>query len=412
MGQWVNIHKTATDQSKAVLSRGLNEITATNTKAQTQNKTILKTATDAMVKTTKDGMGNMKSAWNDMKSAVVAAAERTKSQVTSHIDTLSSNIRRFYNLVRNPGAGGPAGGPTSCRTCGPSLRRIVPSGLGFGALPSALTPTDGREITIPAPGNLHRSIRDLRIVSELGKYFKRPDKGFGGWDYSPQWIKWIEKQIDAYKVTFIPGLTLNAGDFSQWPPKGLAGNLVAFMAMMAAIIGRTHYAFYYGSSGLSPAALVARGAFNCYDGARVICAYASLFGLPCGVSCGLSWAGIPHCAARVAGIWMDTTAFQAGYGWTSPKVSGYGGPTSSFSLEDLVKGKSSNVAVSLDHRVDVNLSVKGEGKIDKVTVEKVIRESGFTGELKRELLEDETFRSRLLKVIGDAISREERYYGI
>jgi len=413
MGEWVNIHKKTMDSSKQAINNGLKSITDANTKAQNQNKNILKTATDTMVKTTKSGMENMKSSWNDMKNRVVAAAERTKSGVTSHINTLSGNIRRFYNLVRNPGAGGPAGGPV-CRSCGPSLRKSIPTSLGLGFGPMPVSGERNRPITLPDPANLRGSIRDLRIASELRKYLRSPEKGFGGWDYSPQWIRWINKTIDAYRVSIVPGLNLKAGDFVQWPPRGLAGNLVGFMALMAALIGRTRYSFYYGSSGLSAAALLARGAFNCYDGARVICAYASLFGLPCGVSCGLSWAGIPHCAARVAGIWMDTTAFQAGYGWTSPKVSGYGGPTSSAEIERLFKPKETTrtVDVNLRHDLSFNIEVKASGSVSKETVTQALKEAEIPDKVKRNLLEDELFRSRLLKVIGDAISREKRAYGV
>ena len=39
-----------------------------------------------------------------------------------------------------------------------------------------------------------------------------------------------------------------------------------------------------------------------------------------------SWNGIGHVWAVINGVPMDTTAFQGGYGWTSPKVSGYGSP--------------------------------------------------------------------------------------
>lgn len=414
MGEWVNIHKKTMDSSKQAISTGLKAITDANTRSQNQNKNILKTATDAMVKTTKSGMENMKSSWNDMKNKVVAAAERTKSGVTSHINTLSANIRRFYNLVRNPGAGGPGAGGPICRSCGPSLRKSIPTSLGLGFGPMPVSGERNRPITLPDPANLRGSIRDLRIASELRKYLRSPEKGFGGWDYSPQWIRWINKTIDAYRVSIVPGLNLKAGDFVQWPPRGLAGNLVGFMALMAALIGRTRYSFYYGSSGLSAAALLARGAFNCYDGARVICAYASLFGLPCRVSCGLSWAGIPHCAARVAGIWMDTTAFQAGYGWTSPKVSGYGGPTSSAEIERLFKPKETTRTVDVDLRHDLsfNIEVKASGSVSKETVTQALKEAEIPDKVKRNLLEDELFRSRLLKVIGDAISREKRAYGV
>lgn len=239
------------------------------------------------------------------------------------------------------------------------------------------------------------------------KSLKDPRFGFG-WDYSGEWIPWVKEKIGSWPVNFLPGLKVKVKDFATWPPRGLAGNLIAFRSLMSAIIGRTRYAFYYGSSGLSPAELIRRGAFNCYDGARIVTAYARAFGLPASIRCGLSWNGIRHCAANVGGMWFDTTAFQHGYGWTSPAVKGYG--PGDFLPSPEVSGGVSRV--SLEHNLRVNLDVNVSGTADPKVVRDALKGVDIAGEVKRAMLDDEDFKSRLLRVIGSAISREERYYGV
>jgi len=404
---------------------GIKETTTKTQAAMTNTQTITKSAMSTMVNTTKNAMDSMKNGFNSMKNEVISAASKAKSGVVSHIDTLSANIKRFYRLVTNPGAGGPAGGPV-----GSSIRKIAGAGapvsrkimttpslkLGFGALPEPLTPSE--PLKSPSIHDISGSRKAQKIAEEFYRMLSCPScfayGAGGGWDYSDEWISWIKKQIGSYRVSILPGLNIKAGDFVTYPPKGIAGNLASFIAVMSAIIGRTRYAFYYGSSGLSVAQLLARGYFNCYDGARIVVAYANAFGLPAYMSCGLSWAGIPHCAANVAGMWFDTTAFQHGYGWTSPKVSGYGGPTSSAEIERLFKPKETTrtVDVNLRHDLSFNIEVKASGSVSKETVTQALKEAEIPDKVKRNLLEDELFRSRLLKVIGDAISREKRAYGV
>ncbi|HOP33251.1 MAG TPA: phage tail tape measure protein [Candidatus Hydrothermia bacterium] len=373
---------------------GIKETTTKTQAAMTNTQTITKSAMSTMVNTTKNAMDSMKNGFNSMKNEVISAASKAKSGVVSHIDTLSANIKQFYRLVTNPGAGGPAGGPV-----GSSIRKIAGAGapvsrkimttpslkLGFGALPEPLTPSE--PLKSPSIHDISSSRKAQKIAEEFYRMLSCPScfayGAGGGWDYSDEWISWIKKQIGSYRVSILPGLNIKAGDFVTYPPKGIAGNLASFIAVMSAIIGRTRYAFYYGSSGLSVAQLLARGYFNCYDGARIVVAYANAFGLPAYMSCGLSWAGIPHCAANVAGMWFDTTAFQQGHGWTSPKVSGYGGP-SGLTLDSIVS-EAVKGAVSLkggESNVNVNIDINLEN------VPEHISERELTAMLKQALQDD------------------------
>lgn len=414
--EWTGLYKTGTGNIQSVMDSGLKKVIEVNAKGQVKNQAILKSGTDGMVKTTKSGLESIKRSWNDMKGKVVASANATKTQVTSHISTLGGNIKRFYRLVQNPGgAGGPAGpGPIGAGFMR-GLRVSVPCST-CSAPPLPLTSTNGEALTRPLPEMQRRTVRIKRIVEEYMKSLKDPRFGFG-WDYSGEWIPWVKEKIGSWPVNFLPGLKVKVGDFATWPPRGLAGNLIAFRSLMSAIIGRTRYAFYYGSSGLSPAELIRRGAFNCYDGARIVTAYARAFGLPASIRCGLSWNGIRHCAANVGGMWFDTTAFQHGYGWTSPAVKGYGGGAY---VESALKTHaragagavvSRDVGVSLDHNVTLEVKVKGDG-VSASEVKSALTDKGVIDGIRRGLVEDEGFKSRLLRVIGEAISREERYYGL
>lgn len=387
---------------------GIKETTQKTRDSYNASVNITRNAMTTMSTTTKTTMTHIKTGFNSMKSEVVSAASRTKTGVTGHLNTLSSNIRRFYNLVMNPGAGGPAGpGPSRRVFTTPSLTR-----LGAGGPPRALTPT--APLTGPEAYTVRGARRLQKIAEEYYRMLSCPSCYGAGWDYSTRMTGWVNRAVDKYRVGWLPGITLRAGDFSTYPPRGLAGNLAKFIPFISSVIGRTHYRFYYGDSGLSPAELLRAGAFNCYDGARLVVAFARAFGLPASIRCGLSWGGIPHCAANVAGMWFDTTAFQQGYGWRSPRVTGYGGPTSSAEIERLFKPKETTrtVDVNLRHDLSFNIEVKASGSVSKETVTQALKEAEIPDKVKRNLLEDELFRSRLLKVIGDAISREKRAYGI
>ena len=78
------------------------------------------------------------------------------------------------------------------------------------------------------------------------------------------------------------------------------------------------------SKGGDPKSLYDSGSFNCWDGANIMLAMASEFGLSGHIATGM-WGNTPHAWAVIGGQPFDTTARQDGYGWTSPKVNYAGG---------------------------------------------------------------------------------------
>ncbi len=321
---------------------------------------------DAMRRDVSTAMTGVKKAatrsFTEMKKGVVATAEKTKTGSTSHINTLRRNIERFFAYIRSP-AGGPAGAPRIGGGGGRSWSFRLPAPAG----PSPRLVKD--EIRPPSPALISMSSRELRRLEE--EYWEDGCSLLpaGGWDQSRRWIPTVNRLIDRREFSPLPGMRVKVGAFRKWPPEGVFGSLAGFIPFISRVIGATRYSFYRGSSGLSIQQLLRRGAFNCYDGARVVAALAHAWGLPASVQCGLSWNGIPHCAARVAGLWFDTTAFQQGYGWTSPRVTGYGGPTS----PDIGVGPA-----RIEHHagdVHINVEVNGAAGLDEKELAKRIMEA-------------------------------------
>ena len=114
------------------------------------------------------------------------------------------------------------------------------------------------------------------------------------------------------------------GDFENGSPQI---SFESFQSMAESIFSVIPYRLYYNSDwkGSWLGALQA-GACNCYDGASALIALANTCGFSGSMGSG-SWGSYGHVWAIINGKIMDTTAWQGGYGWTSPKVSGYGSPT-------------------------------------------------------------------------------------
>lgn len=367
--------RTTLTSMQSNFKSSLNNVVNTNTRAMNNVALTTRRGLDQVKKSTVTEVGNVRKSWTGMQNALTGAATTIKNRVTGEINKLSANMGRFWRRVQNPasliGAGGPAGAPSM------SIR--IPSGAYSG----------------PDPLNLGEYFDDdlLPACEDEPCYA-------GGWDYSSPWTR---RALDAmYRWNFnLWGYNMPVGLFRNTStPRIPVG---AFARMVMQIIGRTRYAFYYNSRYPSPAAALRAGAFNCFDGALIVLALARAFGLSGSMRHGY-WGPFRHVWANVEGVDIDTTAIQHGYGLTSPKVHAGPGP-------DITPGSASSASVKLDHRVTVEVNVRADG-VDSGVVEEAIREARLDEQIRRGLLEDETFKDRLLRVIGERISREERYYGI
>jgi len=367
--------KTLTGMQRTFASK-LGDVVATNTKAMNNVASTTQKGLESVRKATTTEVGNVRKSWTGMQNALTTSAVTIKNKVTGEINKLSSNMGRFWRRIQNPasliGAGGPAGAP--------SIR--ISTGGGFAGGPTL--------------DDLSRFLGDddlLPICDEEPCYA-------GGWNYEPPWTR---RALDTmYKWNFnLWGYNIPVGQFRNTSSPRIP--IGAFVAMVQRIIGRTRYMFYYNSRYPSPAAALRAGAFNCYDGALIVLALARAFGLSGSMRRGY-WGPFRHVWANVEGVDIDTTAIQHGYGLTSPKVHAGPGP-------EVTGAGGRSIGVSLDHRVSLDVNVRGEG-VRSEDVASALREADLAGEVKRALVDDEEFKSRLLRVIGSAISREERYYGI
>ena len=112
------------------------------------------------------------------------------------------------------------------------------------------------------------------------------------------------------------------------------------------------------------------------DGAMVAIGFANAFGFPGGVIRLGSWDGEGHGFADIPGLGIiDATAIQKGYGFTSPKVSGYG---SSSLVSRSAKTSSNGQTHNYNGDINLNINVYGddvevnENKVDKTTARSII----------------------------------------
>lgn len=286
----------------------------------------------------------MTHAWTMMKDNIVKSATQLQRDSTVHFNSLSNTIGNFYGKIQNPsrwGSGSPKLTSSSARPrvgraiaknvfhgAGPSSKYTGSSTMSIGALKNMLCPNgdcngifDGYTVTDVVDVN--------QFLRSIGG-----EHGFGWGDWNGRYYSHIKTKSDAWStgspvIKLAGGIPTSAkfkvGDFNNGTPKISFGE---FQAMAGSIFDAIPYKHYMDSSwkGSWLGALQA-GACNCSDGADALIAFAN--------SCGYSgykqwgtWDGEGHFWAVINGTPMDTTAWQNGYGWTSPKVHGYG-PSSS-----------------------------------------------------------------------------------
>ena len=261
-------------------------------------------------------IGNIKSSWHGMQTSLIASADYIKTQTSTKIDKLKTNLGDFWNKVKHPDQliGGAAG---SINSKGTIRRRSRPhlsvpkgnyaGGFNFKPQRSKGSPTDMKD----------EYLKCLLAGQECYA---------GGWNFN--WTKPISNKFKGWNTHFNKfslDKFLNVGKFenSNFPVRG---NAEVAKAYIYDVISATKYGSYFNSHfGDDPVAALRAGVFNCWDGANIILAIARAFGFSGGMGHG-SWDGIGHVWASIPGLGnIDATAIQNGYGFTSPKVTGYAG---------------------------------------------------------------------------------------
>jgi len=284
-------------------------------------------------------VNQIKSAFNTMKNSLVASAQAIKVGVwDKFLKPLYDKLVEFWNFITHPTAGG--GSP---KAGSPSAGK--PTGAGFAGSPNRSSP----RTQISSHNNLFagfgNTIKNTVLnaidgsgipddprwsagnpLLSAGRLIKNPyecrneeECVAGGWDVGTSWINSLKNIVSKWSMNIL-GTSTNIIELAN-----TGANLKLFSALASKLIGGTRYSFYYGD-GKSNAQALRDRSFNCYDGAQILIDLARGMGLKAGMGHGY-WGGYRHVWAVVNGVPFDTTAFQHGYGWTSPQVKGYGSPT-------------------------------------------------------------------------------------
>ncbi len=346
-------------------------------------------------------MTNVKQSWNGMRDSLVSAADKIKDNVGNDISNLSSNIGTFYSKIRNPAL---FLGGMDVRTRSTN-RLSVPKISGISGGLFAGHPTSQSK----------NQVRMLDMAEMI--MCNDPNGCYAGWsDFRPNEPD-IMNKVDNYIPTFPPYGSLNTdvGDFenSSFP---IMGNFGAFQAIAENMIGKTSYQFYTNSKGGSLRSIYESGGFNCWDGANIMLQLASAFGLGGYMAHG-AWNGIPHVWAVINGKTMDTTAYQDGYGWTSPKVSGYAGSPSIKNLGEMNPNYGEDngpISIEFKNSLKQELTLHLTGipdNMDQKALEEILKGMIKDPEILKSIVKDDNFMKQLNTEIARKIATYKRTKG-
>lgn len=283
----------------------------------------------------------MTRAWNTMKTSIIAAANKIKTDATAHFNKLSSTIGTFYRKLQNPsnwGAGGGTGTPSSVRRVGhrTGTMKKIRDIMREEKLPSAMTYYQARNSAYNNPAIGDYIIRDSTTgkIPTADLIRSKLEGAAGSWgDTVAPNVNHIKKTAGKWDMKgpaiktgagiAQTGLAFKVRDFETGTPNI---SFDSFVKMAEAVFSIVPYDHYYDSEKYgSWQNAIAAGKCNCSDGADALLALAA--------TCGFSgskvhgyWGKEGHFWTEINGKHMDTTAFQKGYGWSSPKT--HAGPSS------------------------------------------------------------------------------------
>jgi len=324
----------------------------------------------------------MTNAWNTMKNNIVQSAHQLQHDSTVHFNTLSNTIGSFYRKIQNPSSWGAGSGsstpvrtsrnPTIGRRVGHALHGAGSKGSKYSGS-STMTISQLKKQLCPNGdcGNLFDGYTATDRV-DVQQFLNSitGEHGFGSWsDWHTTHYGYIKNKSDQWSmksptINLAGGIPTNAnykvGDFENGQPKI---SFASFQSMAESIFSAIPYRHYYDSSwkGSWLGALQA-GACNCSDGADALIAFASACGFG-GHKVHGTWDGEGHFWAVINGKPMDTTAWQKGYGWTSPKVHGYGMPVTRTAVPH-DNNQTTNNNASPTIIVNINEPVYGVDELD------------------------------------------------
>ena len=393
----------------------MNTMVAKNKTGMINAKKTTQTQLNSMVSKTKSANSEMIASWGVMKNGIVKAADKIKSDSTTHFNNLSKTIGGFYGKLKNPSRWG-AGTP--------NLKSRGTSTKGFGKITNAI-----RNASLPSYLTLSQ-IRSNPLIdtSKFGDYVTRDPKQnrFKVSDLLRYGIlEVIGKGAGDYDSIPSPNIKVIKDTSNEWGMKGpLVGKystskgfkvkefltgvpkitFSAFKSIAEEVFGQTQYEFYYDNDhhGNWINAFNA-GSMNCYHGAQALIALANTMGLSGNLVHG-HWNKYGHFWANIAGHKMDVTGWQNQRNWT-PAAS-HAGPapkSRNFSFADMINELKSamqnenNDAIVYDS-TNSEIVINGEVKVvhDFLNLPENITASELA-RLINDLPEDENWIKKLVK---------------
>lgn len=273
----------------------------------------------------------MTQAWDTMKNSIINAANKIKTDATTHFNQLSSTIGTFYRKLQNPSQWGGSGNgtPASTRKVGRNsspnffkkLKDEYPSYMSYYQLKKTpLYDSNIGEYVLKGDNNKVDVTSLLEGRGYLGSWESTATPNVehiksvsNEWDMKGPAVNAVGKSIDT-------GLAFKVKDFVGGTPNI---SFDSFQNIAGAIFSSSGvpYEYYYNSDryGSWQNALTNGSGCNCWDGAHALLALASTFGFGGYIQHG-NWGSDGHVWAVINGVTMDTTAHQKGYGWTKPGV--------------------------------------------------------------------------------------------
>ena len=336
-GQILTLNKnttTTTNTTWSNLGQNMNKTFTKMTKDATSSYTsINKNTKDQLVQmrgVTENNIQGIRDSWNVMQNALINSAEVIRSQVTSKIRQLESNMGSFWRKVRNPalllsagpmGNGGRRGAVHRSNGSRRSVARTLTHGVNRSSRGSTSLMTAGPLKSSKYDGfdlnsNTNTNQKKLNLA-----YLECLLNGDGlctagdlsSWNFN--WSTPIKNSFKKWRTHFgaIYDAHLNVGKFENddFPVRG---NASIFKNYVLEHIGKTEYGRYFNSRFASPIDAWNAGRFNCYDGALLILALARAFGFSGHLKNGY-WGNTAHTWAVINGVGeIDATAIQQGYG--------------------------------------------------------------------------------------------------
>lgn len=334
-----------------------------------------------MLTKTKSANSKMIQSWSHMTNKIVSAANKIKTDSTSHFNKLESTIGSFYRKLQNPGSfgAGPGGHVSSRKPYGGNGFRRIKNIVHQYSLPQYLTSGEVRRNPLITntnmgdyitPDNTRFSTADLIRAGNIKIPLNLEDiknKGAGWLDAVPPHVRKIKETSNKWSMKgpkIIGKYQTNTGfkvsDFINGTPKI---DFATFKSMAEDVFSQCHYDFYYDSNKYGSWQNAFQGGYmNCSDSSDALIAFAHACGLSASKVHG-HWNNVGHFWAEVEGHKMDTTGWMNQRNWT-PSASHAGPAPKSMSFEGFInelKDASSNeVIIEKDNNNNETVTVDGE----------------------------------------------------